>query len=331
MLQFRTMLALLDFGASFAFALLCSTSSSSLAPSPSTAGFPTIFCTFGFGGAFLGGMVIFACTYSPKAMEKAALLIGGVALLVYATSDDNKNGNKPPPHGPIDEDPLARHLQPPPRHVLPPPLHGESPGLEHLHAANRRLLPFQSAPLRLDPPPRHVLPPPLHGESPGLEHLHAANRRLLPFESAPIKLEPPPRRVLPGPPPAHGPIDEDPLAKHLQAPRRRLLPGPIEHLQPHDPLGLVPLAPMRTQRAPPKIVGKPIGVIHGENQCARLLVPCVPNPGRGGGCEAQKGHLDAWETFAGPQSADACYNYLTTVPCPQNTKCAMYWRGQPIQ
>ncbi len=222
-------------------------------------------------------------------MEKAAILIGGVALLVYVTSDSGNSGNgdngkKPPPPPPPSLPPPLRVI--PPLHVLPPPIHSESPGLEHLHAPNRRLLPFYSDPLKMHAPPRHVLPPPIHGEEPGLQHLQAPRRRLLPFESAPIREHAPPRHVLP--PPIHG---ESPGLQHLQAPRRRLLPPP----QPADPLKLVPLAPLKLQHPPPPKIGgySPCQlVVAGKNQgmtayynlpqfttqatCEAAYVPCPP-------------------------------------------------------
>lgn len=160
-------------------------------------------------------------------MEKAALLIGGVALVAYAYSD-NQQQHKPgsvmvlPP--PIhDESPGLEHLQSAQRRLLPNDFEHEEPGLKHLKAPQRRLLPGvpdreNGIPLRLRAPPRHVLPPPIHSESPGLEHLQAANRRLLPFHGDPLELKPPPRRLLP-PPVSNDPLHLIPLAPKKLLPR----------------------------------------------------------------------------------------------------------------
>ncbi len=204
-------------------------------------------------------------------MEKAALLVGGVALLVYATQSSGTNNNT---HGPIDEDPLAEELH---------------PGLTRTHSGSTHVY---APPLRLDPPPRHVLP---------------------------------------GPPPPHGPIDEDPLAKHLQAPRRRLLPGPSTHLQPADPIGLVPLAPKNLQ--PPAIVGKPIALkppivglpwrlqpshkgVTGYSPCQLQIIP-------DNGTSAYQ-NLPQFPTYQSCQAA--------SVPCPIKSSeghCLVYWA--PLQ
>ncbi len=265
-------------------------------------------------------------------MEKAAILIGGVALLAYVTSGSSNDKKQPPIHGPIDEDPLAHHLQAPPRHVLPPPIHGESPGLEHLQAPNRRLLPFYSDPLKMHAPPRHVLPPPIHGEEPGLQHLQAPQRRLLPFESAPIREHAPPRHVLP--PPIHS---EEPGLRHLQAPHRRLLPPPqqapltlhranlhvLPPLQPADPLKLVPLAPIELgPKLPPKIVGRPWRLqpshsgVKGYAPCQLQIVPDK-------GIPAYQ-NLPQYDTYQSCQAAQ--------VPCPLTSEeghCMVYWA--PLQ
>lgn len=217
-------------------------------------------------------------------MEKAALLIGGVALVAYAYggSTQHKPGDlqvlPPPIH---TESPGLEHLHSAQRRLLPNDFEHETPGLEHLQAPQRRLLPAvpdreSGIPLRLRAPPRHVLPPPIHGESPGLQHLQAPQRRLLPFHSDPLRLQPPPRHVL---------------------------PPPVDPLHPRDPLRLIPLAPKKLQ----PVVPKPPAAVH----CQLWWV------------DANSTEI-AIENLPQYTSNEACVN--AKVPCPAGaTECSTVW------